>query len=197
MLLYSGALPPASVVPCSRSNAAADSHFHQKTKKNPKAEMRSKSRKSTVPLIPPDNSVNDSVIGYKLGISKPGHRPTTSTISSVHHNSPLNKETSTITETVRNNSHLLKNAQPQAKLKTSKCSLRHHLRATDDPEDQQKKRNIVSLSTAAVSEETPSSTSSIPVNDPGPNIPAQIPPHMGRPAWADTHESGHEAEPKS
>ncbi|XP_076022340.1 protein polyglycylase TTLL10 [Genypterus blacodes] len=154
VLLYSGALPPA--LPCSWS------HFHQKNQKNPKAEL-SRCRKSTVPFISSENSVNGSAIGYTHGISNPAHRPTTSTILSVHHNSPIKKSTSNITETVRSNSDLLKNAfRPQAKFKMSKGSSPHHFRATDEPEVQQKQRNIMSLSTAAVSEETYSSTSSNP-----------------------------------
>ncbi|KAF7655265.1 hypothetical protein LDENG_00058110 [Lucifuga dentata] len=196
VLLYNGALPPAWLLPCSRSNAASDSQFCQKTTK--KTETRSKSGKkiNTVSPISPDNSVDDLATYGKLGVTKTRHRPTASSASLVHQCSLKDKDSSaqktSHSNRLRNSTAAVRrNAQPRVELRMSKCTLYHQWSA-DDLKDQ-RKRNAVSLST---------NTASIPndKSDPKTPKPAEDHPRVGCPTGADSQESGEgpgEKEPKA
>lgn len=180
VLLYSGVLPPDSVLACSKSNT--DSEFNQKsTKKTEPRTWKSEMGGKTVPSASPDNSVIVSARGEGRGSSKSGEHPTTSTATSpLHQSSPPVPQPSH--QTVRN-----KNPRPRVELKLSKCTLQHHLKAADDAKHsktQSKTRIIMSLSSPALCE-------GISVRG-SPETTTPLPPHAGPPVCENKRERGEE-----
>uniref|UniRef100_A0A4W6BNA7 Tubulin tyrosine ligase like 10 n=1 Tax=Lates calcarifer TaxID=8187 RepID=A0A4W6BNA7_LATCA len=161
VLLYNGVFPHDSALACNKSHI--NTEIYQKTtKKTQKTEPRcckTGREGKNVPSSFPDNCIDVSESVEGRGTSTSGHHPTTSTSAFFQSSSPgqrpsqlhsNNNSSSTSIQTVRS-----KNPRPRVQLKLSKCTLHHHLKATDpkNSKTQQKTRIIMALSSLTLSEE--------------------------------------------